>query len=351
LVTEAEDPAVLVDVERLDRWARRHFPGTSDPDLPLEATQISSGASNEIFELRRGGDVWILRRPPRVPLSPTAHDMVREYRVLVALDQTDVPHPHAVAGCSDDSVIGVPFYVMERIDGWTPRLPMPDDRWNEPDVLRSMAFQLVDAIAQLSTVDFRAVGLEGFGKPDGYLERQVNRWLGQLRQYQTRPLPHLEFLSTWLEDNRPPMVGAGIIHGDYQFVNTMFSETVPTRLLAVLDWEQSTVGDPLVDIGWLLGTWDEEGETSFRFEPQLSQLPGMPKRRELAERYAKRSGHPIEHLRYFEVLALFKLGCVMEGSYYRFERGSSTNPRHAQLVTTVPKMFEKAAAVASGELQ
>jgi len=305
----------LVDGAALEKW----LGGGA-----IDVERISSGASNEMFEVRAGSDIWVLRWPPEGRAD--ARYIAREFRVLTALDGTDVPHPRPVRLCEDDSVIGVPFYLMERIDGFTPRDPLPDG-FDRP----AAAFALVDGIAALARVDWRARGLEGFGKPEGFLERQVSRWLGQLSTYQARDIPGIDEVAAWLEANVPAMSEPGIIHGDYQFINVMMR--APATLAAIVDWEQSTIGDPLLDLGWLLAGWSEPGEEGpLRFGSRyLTDREGFPTRAKLAERYARVTGRDLTALDYYVVLALFKLACVLEGSYQRFVTGRSTNPYHEKM--------------------
>lgn len=270
--------------------------------------------------------------------------MAREFRVLSALEGTPVPHPAAIALCEDDAVIGAPFYLMEHVDGFPARLPLPPPFDTDASARHDMGTALVDALARLSQVDWRARGLEGFGRPDGYLDRQVDRWLGQLERARERDLPGVDEVAAWLRAHTPRMGEAGILHGDVHLGNVMFHHGTPTRIAAIVDWEQSTVGDPLVDVGWLLALWDEPGEEPIRglTEMRLTHEPGFPTRAELAERYAAATGRSLEHLGWYEVLALFKLGCVLEGAYTRYASGRSANPAHARLEHMVPNLFASA---------
>jgi len=327
----------LVDPVALERWVGDRLPGSG----PFALNRITLGASNEMFEVARGGLRWILRRPPVHPISPTAHDMVREFRVLSALEGTDVPHPRPLLMCEDEAVIGVRFYVMDRVDGFSPHQALPPAF--EPQK-RDLALELVDGIAALAHVDWRARGLDGFGKPDGFLDRQVARWLGQLEKYQGREIPGLDEVAVWLQAHKPPPQQPAIIHGDYQFINVMFAPQPPARLVAIVDWEQSTIGDPLLDIGWVIAGWSEPGEAgTLRFGSRyLPERAGFPSRVELAERYAKQTGRAIDRLDYYVVLSLFKLAIVLEGSYQRFLMGKSTNPVHEGMGSLVVDMFEQA---------
>jgi aminoglycoside phosphotransferase (APT) family kinase protein len=312
--------------------------------------RITSGSSNEIFELSADTGPVILRRPPRRRLSASAHDVSREFRVLSALKDTPVPHPQAIHLCSDDGVIGAPFLLMSKVEGFHLKAPYPAHALRD-GAMRAMMIDFIDVIARLSRVDFEAAGLAGFGRPAGYLDRQVDRWLGQLAGYQTRDLPRLAEIADWLRAHQPESGPPGIIHGDYQFLNVLFADDLPPRVAGVLDWEQSTIGDPLVDLGWVLGLWAQAGEESplNAFYGNASQLPGAPTRAELAERYAAVSGRPVDNRRYYEILALFKLGCIAEGSYYRHVSGASDTALHADFEWIVPKLMLTAYQIIQGE--
>ena len=236
-------------------WTSKGLPGKGEP---VETAFISGGASNEIFEIRRGEHTCVLRRPPAKVPEGRNETMLREYRVLAALNGTDVPHPEAIAACDDTSVLGAAFYLMNHIDGWS---PMNTDGWPEPflsdlDARRGLAFQLVDGIAKLAKVDWEARGLEGFGKPDGFHDRQVDRWLSHLSNFQFREIPGIDEAAEWLRHHRPRWWAPGIIHGDYQFANVMFGHG-GRRLAAIVDWEMATVGDPLLDLGWVMMGWPD----------------------------------------------------------------------------------------------
>ena len=335
----ADELAGLVDVPRLTSWVADRLPGRGE----LSVRRITSGASNEIFELRRAGGCWVLRRPARVA-QVRPETMAREFRVLRALEGTPVAHPRPHFACDDPEVIGAPFYVMERIEGFTPRIPLPAPYDVDVAARRNLGLELVDTLAGLALVDWRAAGLEGFGRPGGYLERQVDRWLSQLERYRTRELEGLDVVAAWLRDACPPMGEPAILHGDFQLANAMFTPGAPARLAALVDWEQSTIGDPLVDLGWLLALWDEPGEEPIRGgdERRVNQLEGFPGRAELAERYAERTACSLEQLGWYEVLALFKLACVLEGAYARHARGQSDSPLHARLERMVPALLRSA---------
>jgi aminoglycoside phosphotransferase (APT) family kinase protein len=339
---------VVVDADRLTEWVGDRLPGTGP--LRLERMGQATGAANALFWLTRAHDAsgqrWVLRRPPAVINAPGASDTTREWRLLRALEGTPVPHPRPLIFGDDPEVIGAPFMIMEVVDGFTPVgvLPAPYDR---PENQRALGFAMVDALADLSAVDWRAGGLEGLGRPEGFLERQVGRWLHQLERYRTRDIPLLDRVAGWLQNNQPAMGEAGIMHGDYSPYNVMASHTDPTRLAAVIDWDTGTVGDPLLDIGHLMARWTEPGE-----EPALPTLEiepgsreGLPTRAELAARYAERTGRDLSSIRYYEVLSLFKLAIILEGGV---ARGAGT-PEGAERIVSVDRLIHCADLFARGE--
>jgi aminoglycoside phosphotransferase (APT) family kinase protein len=335
----------LVDVDALARWMdERGLPGKGEP---LEAIFISGGSSNEIFEIRRGEHHVALRRPPRVVPEGRNKTMLREYRVLEALNGTDVPHPEAIAVCDDERVIGACFYLMGHVDGWSP-MGM-GDRWPEPfdgdlKTRHGLGIQLVDGIARLARVDWRGRGLEGFGKPDGFLERQADRWISQYETLKVRDLEGVDAVADWLRANTPSVYEPGIIHGDYQFANVMYQHGAPARLAAIVDWEMATVGDPLLDLGWVIQGWPEEGAdmSGAGYVP----MEGMPQRSELLAHYADVSGRPTTEIAYYEILAGFKLAIVLEGQYSRFKSGKLDNPKIEAFGDIVPGLMLNAAAKA-----
>lgn len=326
---EAERTAGLVDEESLGQWMDEQ--GLPAKGEPVSSRFISGGSSNEIFEIRRGDFRAVLRRPPRVVPEGRNKTMLREYRVLEALNGTDVPHPEAYAACDDESVLGAAFYLMSVVDGWSPmnmdhnengrRWPAPFD--TDVEARHGLGIQLVDGIARLARVDWRARGLEGFGKPEGFHDRQVDRWLAHLATFQFRDLPGLDEASSWLRDHKPSRWEPGIIHGDYQFANVMFAHGAPARLAAIVDWEMSTVGDPLLDLGWVMNGWSDPGEDrSGGYVP----MEGMPSRAEMLDHYSEVSGRPVDEIDYYVILARFKLAIVLEGGYARAVKGDADNP-------------------------
>ena len=335
----------LVDADALARWMDgQKLPGAG---APLTVRFVTGGASNELFEVCRGDVRLALRRPPRKVPKGRNETMLREYRVLSALRDTDVPHTRAVAACDDPAVLGACFYLMEFVDGWSPLAigrtwPAPFD--TDLDARRGLAFELVRAIAKLSRVDWRARGLEGFGKPDGFHERQVDRWLAHLAVFRFRELPGLDEAADWLRRHKPRAYRPGILHGDYQFANVMYRHGAPARMAAIVDWEMATIGDPLLDLGWVLMGWPDPDED--RTGAGYVDYAGMPSRTELMERYAAVSGLPVDEMDYYVILARFKIAIVLEGGYARYVQGGADNPKMAMFGDVVLDMMRKAAELA-----
>lgn len=345
-MADSEPTEELVDPDRLARWMDAEgLPGRGEmPEIAL----ISGGASNEIFSVKRGGHAMALRRPPRNIPKGRNQTMLREYRVLRALRDTDVPHPRVLGACDDpDVTAGAFFYVMEYVEGWSPM--SMGERWPAPfdadlSARRGLAFELIDGIAKLARVDWRAAGLEGFGKPDNFLERQVDRWFAHLESFRFREIPGLEEAAAWLREHTPKRYETGIIHGDYQFANVMFCEGAPARLAAIVDWEMSTIGDPLLDFAWVLMAWPDPHEERVG---QYVDYTGMPTREELMNAYAKTTGRDLSALDYYIVLARFKMAVVLEGGYARFVAGGADNPKMAAFGAVVLDMARRAAELAS----
>lgn len=348
-----EPDLTVFDPERFAAWADNNLPNLGRG--PVRSTILAGGASNIVMRIERDGEPMVLRRPPRTPRPDSAKIIAREAQVLAALKPTEVPHPAFQVSCEDPSVIGAPFYVMAMVDGFLgyplDRLPAPYDRPGEART--SLPFALVEGIARLANVDYRAVGLEGFGKPEGFLERQATRWMSQLASYrdsegyEQRDIPGLAYVADWLRANVPPMSGPGIIHGDYSLANAMFHHQTPARLAAMIDWELATIGDPLLDLGWLLYAYrgrDEHTPPSGYFDPT-----DFPYREDLAEYYASRTGRSLEHLTYYMVLAQFKLGVIMERQYARILNGRQSIDVAGDAGSFVVRLIGKAYAMARGE--
>ena len=315
----------------------------------IEIAPLGEGHSNVTYAVRRDGAEVVLRRPPRGPLPPSAHDVLREARVLAALaGRARVPAVLAV--CEDPAVIGAPFYVMERVQGHVitsaipPALDTPGDR-------RRMGEDLVDALVEVHAVDWRAVGLEGFGKPTGYLERQVRRFLGLWEHNRTRNIPAVESVGEWLKEHVPESGPATIVHGDYRLGNTMMARDAPARLVAIFDWEMATIGDPLADLGYLCTLWvDRNDPTGNMFElSRVTRERGFPLRDELIARYEERSGRAMTDIRWYRTLALWKSIVFMEGNYKRAMQGSTDDPYLKGFGDGVIQLAQRAEALARGD--
>jgi aminoglycoside phosphotransferase (APT) family kinase protein len=289
----------------------------------LEAVPFGDGHSCVTFGLSTG---VVVRRPPRGPLPPSAHDVLREARLLRALEVTPVRTPRVLAVCDDVSVVGAPFYVMERVEGdvITGTIPEPLDN---PEQRRQIADELIDSLVELHAVDWRIVRLEGFGKPSGYLERQLRRFTGLWEHNRTRELPEVEEVRGWLTTHLPESPPATIVHGDYRLGNTMFARGAPARLIAIFDWEMATIGDPLADLGYMMIHWTQPGDQIGKFNLQsVTARPGFPSRQELIDRYEERSGRSMHALGWYVTLALWKAVVFMEGNYKRAVTGSTDDP-------------------------
>jgi aminoglycoside phosphotransferase (APT) family kinase protein len=328
-------PPLLVR-EPVEDFLDRHGLGSG----PIEASRCGKGHSNVTFRIRREGAEIVLRRPPRPPLPPSAHDMLREARVLRGLEGSDVPVPRVLATCDDESLLGVAFYVMEYLDGCTINEATPP-ALSAPRHRSAVADAMVIALAALHGVDWQARGLAPLGRPHGYLERQVRRFAALWEAGQTRELPALDELTAWLGANVPQSGPATIVHGDYRLGNLMFADNPPVRLLGVLDWEMATLGDPLADLGYLTATWgarDEPANVMTDLQA-VAREPGFPDSRELAERYAQLTGRSIESLSWYRVLALWKSAIFLEQSYKRFLSGNEHDPWFAEMADGVPELI------------
>jgi aminoglycoside phosphotransferase (APT) family kinase protein len=314
----------------------------------LEAERIGEGHSNFTFLVSRGDTRVVLRRPPRPPLPPSAHDVLREARLLRALEATEVRVPRVLAVGEDESVLGVPFYVMEEMRGSVVTSDVPPALDNE-ECRRKLCEELVDALVEVHAVDWRACGLEGYGKPTGYLERQVRRFTGLWDYNKTREVPVVEEVRDWLAGNLPESPESTIVHGDYRLGNVMVADEPPARLVAIFDWELSTIGDPLADVGYLTVTWaqaDDPADTTFARLSAATRKPGFMTREELTARYEERSGRSVSRLNWYQALAMWKAAVFMEGNFKRYTLGASDDPYLALFDEGVPALAEKAREVA-----
>jgi aminoglycoside phosphotransferase (APT) family kinase protein len=319
---------------------------------PIEAEPLGDGHSNITYLINREGGEWVLRRPPRPPLPPSAHDVLREARLLSAVEDADVRTPPVLATCDDESVIGAPFYVMEKIEGDVVVTDIPE-ALDTPAERARMAEELIDSLVEIHAVDWRACGLEGYGKPSGYLERQVRRFSGLWEHNKTREVPEVEEGTRWLAENMPESGPATIVHGDYRLGNTMMAPGLPARLVAIFDWELATIGDPLADVGYLTATYAEPGdasnETPMFALNAVTTRPGFLSRDQLIARYEERSGRSMSNVRWYQTLAMWKSAVFLEGSYKRLLAGTTDDPFFKLLDEGVPNIARHALSIAHGE--
>ena len=311
---------------------------------PIEHRYVSGGSQNEIYEIRRGDLHCALRIPPASAPAERDAGIVREWRIIEALSGTEVPHTTAVAVCTDPAVLGRTFYLMGFVDGWSPmstrrQWPAPFDA--DRAARRGLAFQLIEGIALLSRVDWRARGLSDLGRPDGFHERQVDRWTAFLNRIKGRELPGFDEAAAWLRAHKPIDFIPGIMHGDYQFANVMFRHGGPARLAALLDWEMGTVGDPKLDLAWVVQSWPEDTSGGDGSVGGYVDLTGMPSRAELLAHYAAVSGRQVDDIDYYCVLARWKLAVVLEQTYQRSgdrEKAAAFGPLVLQLMASAAEL-------------
>jgi aminoglycoside phosphotransferase (APT) family kinase protein len=333
----------VIDFDRLATWLDGSgLPGKGEP---LEHRFLSGGTQNEIYEIRRGELHCAMRVPP--PEAPAARDagIIREWRIIEALDGTDVPHTQAVAVCEDPSVVGRPFYLMGFVDGWS---PMESKGWPEPfhsdlDARAGLAYQLAEGIALLSKVDWEARGLQDLGRPEGFHERQVDRWTAFLERIKGRELDGLDEASRWLRTHRPIDFIPGLMHGDYQFANVMYRHGAPAQLAAIVDWEMGTVGDPKLDLAWMVQSWPDDTSTFEASEASYVDLRGMPSRDQLLAHYAEVSGRQVDDIDYYVILAKWKLAIVLEQGFQR----AGDDEKLLAFGPIVPQLMREAADLAA----
>lgn len=351
-------PAAVRDGEELDRRAladhlRRELPrgGLEVPeDADLEVLQFPSGWSNLTYLLRLGRHELVLRRPPFGNVVAGAHDMVREHRVLEGLSRVwdRVPRPYLL--CEDESVIGAPFYVMERVRGVILRRELPHGFELPPERARALSEALVDGLAELHGLDPEAAGLADLGRPEGYARRQVEGWTERYHRAKTDEHPELEEALTRLGEQVPGERGSVVVHNDYKYDNLVLDPAEPSRIRAVLDWEMCTLGDPLFDLGTSLGYWVEAGDppelAAFSLGP--TAVPGSLTRREIAERYASHTGAALEGLSFYYAFGLVKIAVIVQQIHARYRAGKTQDPRFADLHRVVGLFGRLALRAAEG---
>ncbi|MGE5765275.1 MAG: phosphotransferase family protein [Mycobacterium leprae] len=346
-------PSTLVDPGTLAGWLDEQGLGRG----PVEVDWLGEGHSNLTFAVRRGEAAWVLRRPPRGPLLPTAHDVVREFRVLSVLSACGAPVrvPRVVAICEDTTVIGVPFFLMERVEGAVVRDRLPAFLAGSSCVRtrHALGLDLADALAEIHCAPPEPFVAVGLGRPDGYLRRQLRRWAGQregVRQAvaaqgaRARDLPDYDAVRDWLSAHLPSPSGPPtLVHGDYKLDNVIVGPEgrIAARVRAVVDWEMATVGEPLADLGYLLSFWLAPGET-LPLAELVTTADGFPTRAELVARWAASTRREPRSLDWFITLAVWKLAILLEASYHRWLAGEAEDPFFARLEAGVPALFRRA---------
>lgn len=333
-----------VDFRRLSDWM-------NDQDIavgPISDIEVlTGGTQNILIRFRRGGEQYVLRRPPLHKRDNSDETMRREARVLAALATSDVPHPRLIAACADVDVLGAAFYLMESIDGINPTVELPVLLQRDETKRFEFGLAMADGAASIGAVDHVAVGLSDLGRPEGYLDRQVARWRRQLDSYSALDgyagpeIPNVERVAEWLDANRPGGSLPGLIHGDYHLANVMCAHDRPA-LAAIIDWELTTIGDPLIDLGWLLATWPDPSDPTTGAVTPVQPWQGFPGRDDLVRRYGERSDRDLSAVVWYEVLACYKLGIILEGTHARASAGLAPRETGDRLHASTLSLFERA---------
>ncbi|MDX1909538.1 MAG: phosphotransferase family protein [Bacteroidia bacterium] len=325
-------PGETLDTAALSRCLRTLLPGFEQVD---ELRQFPGGYSNLTYLVRAGATSYVLRRPPIGADIKTAHDMGREYRVLSLLRDVYPAAPQPLVYCEDVSWIGAPFYLMERVTGVILRPSHPPSPLPEPEFMRRLSETVVDNLALLHTLDLQATGLGALGKPEGYTARQVSGWIGRYQQAETEHIPDMNRLATWMQAHIPPEPAPAFIHNDYKYDNIVLDPDDPGRIRAVLDWEMSTTGNPLMDLGTTLAYWVEADDPDILRLFNLTWLPGNLTREAVVNRYAARTGRDVSDIVFYAAFGCFKLGVIAQQIYARYARGLTRDPRFAALIGAV----------------
>jgi aminoglycoside phosphotransferase (APT) family kinase protein len=354
-------PGEELDFAALEQYLREQLPallhGSSLDAAPMAVDQFPGGHSNLTYRLTFGDHQFVLRRPPFGPVAPTAHDMPREYRLLEMIHPVFKLAPRPYLLCEDTSIIGAPFYVMERRQGLVIRRDLPEQIGDNLTLRRRVGEALVDTLVQLHQVDIYSTGLSSIGKPVGFVTRQVRGWTDRWNRAKTSDVPEIEQVIQWLNDRLPPEPDpdkgrpATLVHNDFKLDNVMLDWADPTRVVAVLDWEMCTVGDPLVDLGLLLCYWPQRDDPEARRESisAITTEPGWITRAEIVDRYAAKSGRDLSGLTFYEVFALFKVAVVLQQIYVRWFRGQTQDERFRDFDRRVEGLARAAVDLITGD--
>lgn len=340
-----------LDLVALDRYLRNTLTtDISESDATLEVEQFPGGHSNLTYLLRYGRKEFVLRRPPVGPVAPTAHDMPREYKLLSVIHPRFPLAPQPILLCEDATVIGVPFYLMERRRGFILRSKVPVSIGDDPTLRKRLSQTVVDTLVALHGVEILASGIAAFGKPTGFVARQVHGWADRWQRSQTTQLPEMEEVISWLKNRIPANPEATIVHNDFKLDNLMLDEDDATRVVAVLDWEMCTAGDPLIDVGLLLGYWTmgarQKAEDENRSLRAITNGPGWLTRDEIIERYQRKTERDLSGIVFYETFARFKVAVVIQQIYFRYVQGQTQDERFRNFDRLVLELSREAVDLA-----
>jgi aminoglycoside phosphotransferase (APT) family kinase protein len=342
-----------LDLAALEGYLREHLTGV-DSSSPIEIEQFPGGHSNLTYRVGYGAQEFVLRRPPMGPVAPTAHDMPREYKLLSVINPHFSLAPKPILLCENPAIIGAPFYLMERRRGFIVRFQVPKRIGENLELRRQLSEAVVDTLAALHAVDIQATGIVNIGKPAGFVARQVRGWADRWRRSKTGELAEMDQVIQWLMDRIPPeSENATIVHNDFKLDNLMLAEADPARIVAVLDWEMCTVGDPLIDVGllltyWTMQGWKSEGGTADRNSSlrAVTNGPGWLTREEIIERYEASTGRDLSSIVFYETFARFKVAVVIQQIYFRYVQGQTRDKRFRDFDTLVRELAHEALGLA-----
>jgi aminoglycoside phosphotransferase (APT) family kinase protein len=334
------------DEGRLAEYLKGMLPGS---ESALNVRQFGGGAANLTYLLDYGTHHYVLRRPPLGPVAPTSHDMGREHKVLSVLHKAYPCAPQSYLYCDDPTVIGAPFHVMQRCTGTIVRTRIPGEFEQIDDAPQRMSTALVDALAEFHAVDFDELGLSDIGKPDGFIQRQIEGWHRRWEAAKAEEVPAMDSLHAWLRENQPPSPESTLVHNDFKLDNTMFDTDDPGRVVAVLDWDMCTLGDPLSDLGALLTYWTEPGDSPSMQAAATSFMPVGDERfltrAELVSCYAARSGRDVTHIKFYHLLGMYRVIVIVAQIFIRFQRGQTQDQRFASFGELVKNLARSAVAM------